>query len=88
MRLLRKIPTAEKVGYHPEYMMELVRKGKFLRPVSRPGSHLVFFVEHEVDEYIAERIAARDAGLTVPRNTNLRPNVAKQDSDTFAGSAT
>ncbi len=88
MRLLRKIPTAEKVGYHPEYMMELVRKGKFLRPVSRPGSHLVFFVEHEVDEYIAERMAARDSGITVPRPRNLRPNVAKKDSDTFAESAT
>ncbi len=88
MRLLRKTPTAEKVGYSAGYLMKLVSEGKFPKPVPAEIGHHVFFLEHEVDEWIAGRMAARDADITVPRNRNLRPNVAKQDSDRLAGSAT
>ena len=87
MKLLRKAVAADRVGYHPEYMMRLSRAGKFCKPVIT-GNRTINFVEHEVDAWIAERMAARDAGVTVPRNQNLRPNVGRQDSDTFAGSAT
>ncbi len=71
--------------------MRLSRAGKFPKPVIT-GNRTVNFVEDEVSAWIEKHIAARDAGVTVPRNQNLRPNVAKQDivhaSDTFAGSAT
>ena len=63
MILLTKKQTGELTGYHPKYLMELVRMGRFPAPIRLGPSprSAVRFVKEEVDEWIAERIAERDA---------------------------
>jgi prophage regulatory protein len=61
MRFIRKIRTAEKVGYHPSHVMRLVRQKKFPQPV-RLGPNSVAFVEDEVDEWMRARLDERDMG--------------------------
>jgi len=61
--LLTKRQVAERVGLHPEYIMTLARQGKFPQPI-KYGEHRtasVRFVESEVDAWIAERMAEREA---------------------------
>ncbi len=83
MKLLRKAVAADRVGYHPEYLMRLSRAGKFPRPVVT-GHRTVSFVEAEVDAWIEEHIAARDSGVVLPRPAGLRNRVAKKDGDPVA----
>ncbi len=84
MKLLRKAVAADRVGYHPEYLMRLSRAGKFPKPVIT-GNRTVNFVEEEVENWISEHIAARDSGVVLPRPSGLRNRGAKKDSDTLAG---
>jgi predicted DNA-binding transcriptional regulator AlpA len=66
MKLIGKKEVAELVGYHEEHIMRLAREGKFPKPVKlvdRPNA-AVRFVEEEVNEWIAERLTARQ-GETV-----------------------
>jgi prophage regulatory protein len=61
--LLTKQEVAARVGYHPEHVMRLARTGGFPKPIklgAADGS-AVRFVESEVDVWLEERIAARDA---------------------------
>ena len=61
--MLTKKQTGELTGYHPEYHMQLARKGLFPQPI-RLGPSIksaVRFVKEEVDQWIEERIAERDA---------------------------
>ena len=61
--LLTKKQAAARVGLAAEYLMTLARKGKFPQPI-KYGEHRtasVRFVESEVDAWIAERMAERDA---------------------------
>ncbi len=83
MKLLRKAVAADRVGYHPEYMMRLSRAGKFPKPVIT-GNRTVNFVEDEVDAWIEEHIAARDSGVVLPRPSGLCDRVAKKDGDPVA----
>ena len=83
MKLLRKAVAADRVGYHPEYLMRLSRAGKFCKPVIT-GNRTVNFVEDEVDEWIEEHIAARDSGVVLPRPAGLRNRVAKKVGDPVA----
>ncbi len=64
-QLIRKKVAAARVGYHPVHVMRLAAQGKFPQPVrlgdpDDPRS-AVAFVESEVEAWITERIAARDA---------------------------
>jgi predicted DNA-binding transcriptional regulator AlpA len=45
----------------PRYISKLVRMGKFPRPFSIAGGRRKAFVEAEIDQYIADKIAERDA---------------------------
>jgi predicted DNA-binding transcriptional regulator AlpA len=60
-RLLSKQTTANLVGYHPEHIMRLARQGRFPRPIKLGNTEncAVRFVEAEIDDYIAQRMAAR-----------------------------
>lgn len=60
--LLTKRETAERVKRAPEYVMFLVRQGRFPKPIKSGGRNgKVCFVESEVEAWIAEQIAKRDA---------------------------
>ena len=71
MRFLRKAVAADRVGYHPEHLMRLVRAGKFPKPVIL-GPRTVAFVEDEVNDWLRARIAERDAGANKQRPKGLR----------------
>ena len=60
IRFIRKKEAAERVGYHPVHIMRLVKVGKFPRPV-RLGPGALAFVESEIEEWLQQRIAERDA---------------------------
>jgi prophage regulatory protein len=59
VNIIRKKPTAKKVGFHPSHLMRLARAGRFPSPV-RLGPNSVGFIEEEVNAWIAERAAERD----------------------------
>ncbi|ECC2869883.1 AlpA family transcriptional regulator [Salmonella enterica subsp. enterica] len=55
-----RMPEAKRrTGYGKAWIYKLIVQGRFPKPV-KIGSRAVAFVESEVDEWIAERIAARD----------------------------
>ena len=60
MKFLTPRETAAKVGYHRVHIMRLVKAGKFPKPV-KLNDFAVRFVDEEIDEYMQERIAERDA---------------------------
>ena len=86
MKLLSKAVTADKVGYTTQWVMELVKARKFPKPVMK--GRYVNFLEHEVDDWIAEFVATRETDFAKRRFPHLHSSVGKKDSDTLAGSAT
>lgn len=62
MQLLSKKVTAGRVGIHPESLMRLSREGKFPKPIKLGDAEqsAVRFIETEVEDWIAARMAARD----------------------------
>lgn len=61
MKLLSKRAAAERVSLHPVSIMRLVRANAFPQPVAL-GSRRISFLEDEVENWIADRVAERDAG--------------------------
>ena len=63
LNLVSKQRAAGLVGLHPEYLMRMVRQGRFPKPIRfGPNDRFaVRFVETEVQEWIEARIAERDA---------------------------
>ncbi len=59
MKFLRKQEVAELVGYHPVHIMRLAKAGDFPQPV-RVGAGRTAFVESEIQDWMASRVAARD----------------------------
>jgi prophage regulatory protein len=59
-RLLRKRAVLDKTGLSHAKLYVEIREGKFPRPVDL-GPKSVAWVESEIDEWIAEHIARRDA---------------------------
>lgn len=66
MRLLRMTDLVERIGLCRSEVYVRIRKGEFPRSVSL-GPSRVGWPEHEIDAWIAERIAERDAGREPPR---------------------
>lgn len=62
-QLLSKVAVADMIGLHPESVMRLARQGRFPKPLKTgPGDGCsVRFVAAEVERWIAERMAAREA---------------------------
>ena len=62
-RLLSKKEAAARVGFHPEHVMRLAREHRFPQPIKLGNSDkcAVRFVAQEIDEWIAARMAERDA---------------------------
>ena len=60
MRFISKKAAAEATSYHPVSIMRLVRAGKFPKPVAI-GPGRIAFIDEEVDAWIDERVAERDA---------------------------
>jgi prophage regulatory protein len=61
IRVLRRKALLERVPYSPAHLYRLIRDGRFPRPI-RLGEASVGWLEHEVDQWLAERIAERDRG--------------------------
>ena len=61
--LLNKRETAARIGVHPATVLRMAREGRFPVPVRVSDYTLAEFrfVESEVEEWIAARIAKRDA---------------------------
>lgn len=57
--LIRLPEVQRRTGYSKAWIYKLIDQGRFPKPV-KIGSRSIAFVESEVDEWIAERIAARD----------------------------
>ncbi len=77
-RFLRKLVTAERVGWHPEHMMTVATDPEyahlnFPKPV-RTGKNSVVFVEAEIDAWMEARIAERDEHGFKPKDVNPRKN--------------
>jgi prophage regulatory protein len=61
LKLISRDGLREKgVRFHPKHLDKLVKAGKFPRPV-KIGQNKNAWIEDEVDSYIADRIAERDA---------------------------
>ena len=59
---LLPLPVVEqRTGYRKSKLYDLLKAGGFPRPV-RDG-RTIRFVEHEIDRWVADRIAERDAAL-------------------------
>ncbi len=59
---LTKGEVAERVGWHPEHLMREARAGRFPKPIKLgpTSQHAVRFVADEVEQWLHERIEARD----------------------------
>jgi predicted DNA-binding transcriptional regulator AlpA len=63
--------TEDKVGLKESQIREKVARGEFPKPVRLSASgRAVGFLEHELEEYLDERIAERDRGY-VPSTSEL-----------------
>ena len=60
MQFLTVRQTAQRVGYHPVHIMRLVRAGRFPKPI-KMNNFAIRFVDEEIDKFMLERIAERDA---------------------------
>ncbi len=63
MRVVRKRELVKKVGYSAMHIGRLEKAGKFPRRI-KLGPNAVGWIEAEVDEWIAARVAERDAQAT------------------------
>jgi predicted DNA-binding transcriptional regulator AlpA len=61
-KLLSKSEVARIVGYHPESMMRMVRAGGFPAPIrmGEAANAPARWLESEVEEWLDQRISARD----------------------------
>lgn len=60
LRVLRKRATAAKVGLSVPHIYRLIGEGKFPAPI-RLGDRSSGWLENELDDYLAGRIAERNA---------------------------
>jgi prophage regulatory protein len=61
LRILRLPVVVERTGLKRDSIYRGARDGWFPRPV-KIAQHASGWIEHEVDAFVARRIAARDAG--------------------------
>ena len=61
LRLISLAEACERSGFSRWWIRQSVIEGKFPRPVPT-GGRSTKFVAHEVDQWINDRIAERDAG--------------------------
>jgi predicted DNA-binding transcriptional regulator AlpA len=64
-RLLSIDQVRAEKGVHlaVRYIRKLIRLGRFPRPVALAGGRRKVFIESEIDDYIAGKIADRDRGV-------------------------
>ncbi len=60
MIILRMKEVVKRVGYCRSHLWRLERDGQFPRKI-RLGSNSIGYVESEIDEWIAGKVAERDA---------------------------
>lgn len=58
MRILTVKATCQKIGKSRTKLWELTKDGRFPKPVKIDGG--IGYIEHEVDQWIDQRIAERD----------------------------
>ena len=60
LRVIRAKELKAKVGYSPMTVWRLERDGRFPKRIQL-GDNAVGWIEHEIDSWIAERMAEREA---------------------------
>ena len=62
MKLLKitELKSAKNIGFSRGHLYRLIAAGKFPKPI-RLGENRIMFVESEIDAWLLERIAERDA---------------------------
>lgn len=63
VRLIRLIDVTQAIGLRRSTIYKYIAEGQFPKPVPLGGNR-VAWVEQEVQDWIMERIEARDAALT------------------------
>ncbi|MFC6053696.1 hypothetical protein A6M14_03740 [Acinetobacter sp. Ac_877] len=64
LRLIRRKEVQAKTGYGPSSIYAEMAKGRFPKPVVL-SERRVAWIESEVNEWIAERIASRNASIAM-----------------------
>ena len=60
MRFIRKLPTAERVGYHPVHVMRKANDPNDDFPAAvKIGPNAIGFVEEEIEDWMQRRIDER-----------------------------
>ncbi len=81
--LLNKRDAAARIGVNPATLMRMAKEGRFPVPV-RLSDHLLAehrFIESEVEEWVQDRIAARDAMATPAKRGRGRPKGSKNKTE-------
>jgi predicted DNA-binding transcriptional regulator AlpA len=60
-RLLSFDEGCAKLGYHPQHARKLIKAGKLKAPIRLYKGGRPLFVEQDIEEIIAEALAARDS---------------------------
>lgn len=73
MKLLSmsELKTVKGIFYHPQHIRRLVKEGKFPAPI-KIGENRNAFLDTEIDQYIEEKIANRDAAISKETNKETR----------------
>ena len=62
MKILRTRQVVEKVGYSAMHLSRLEKSGRFPKKIRlNSAGYAVGWIESEIDEWIADRVAERDA---------------------------
>jgi prophage regulatory protein len=78
-RVLRMDATMDKVGLRQSQIREKVAKGTFPKPIRlSPSGRAIGFLEHELEEYLEERIRERDQGYAPSEAEKARIEAARE----------
>jgi prophage regulatory protein len=61
VQILRRPAVQARTGLPTSTLYALIQRGAFPKPVQLASAQMVGWISHEVDAWIADRIAARDA---------------------------
>ena len=61
MRILRRQDVTKKIGLERSAIYQMMGRGQFPRPVQLASCRSVGWLELEIDQWIADRTAERDA---------------------------
>ena len=82
LRVIRMPETVDRVGRSRAHIYRLVGAGAFPKPI-KLGPNSIAFLEHEIDQWIADRIAGKPlpaVSMTAEARTRLEQRRAERDT--------